>query len=97
MAAGITATVAAAAGMAFSPGPLTLGLTLLLFYVILIALIFGWLPRVTARRLAAELTEDPGACERHQRERRIQLLAAVLGFMVAIGAIFLDFLLPGGK
>ena len=93
MAAGITATVAAAAGMAFSPGPVSLGLTMLLFYITIIALIFGWLPRVTARRLAAELAEDPGALERHRRDRRIQLLAAVLGFLIAVGAVFWDFML----
>jgi hypothetical protein len=76
VAAASTATVAAAVGMALSPGPWSLLLTLLLFYVILIALIFGWLPRVTARRLAAELTEDPapssgtganGGCSSWQR------------------------------
>jgi len=97
VAAASTAIVAAAAGMAFSPGSMSFLLIYLLFCATLIALIFGWMPRVTARRLAAELTEDPGAFERHRRERRIQLLAAVLGFMVAIGAIFLDFLLSSGK
>ena len=97
IAAGITATVAATAGLAFSPGPLSLGLTLLLFYITIIALIFGWIPRVTARRMAAELAEDPGGFERHRRERRMQLLAAVLGFLLSVGAVFLDFMLSGGK
>jgi RNA polymerase sigma factor (sigma-70 family) len=97
VAAASSAIVAAAAGMAFSPGPMSFLLIYLLFCATLIALIFGWMPRVTARRLAAELTEDPGAFERHRRERRIQLLAAVLGFMAAIGAILLDILLSGGK
>lgn len=97
MAAASTATVAAAVGLAFSPGLWSLLLTLLLFYVILIALIFGWLPRVTARRLAAELAEDPGARERHRRERRMQLLAAVLGLFVAAGAILWAFMQSGGK
>jgi hypothetical protein len=83
--------------MAFSPGPLSLSLTLLLFYAVILALIFGWLPRVTARRLAAELTEDPGALERHRRDRRIQILAAVLGLIISIGAVFWAFLLSGGK
>ena len=95
VAAASTTTVAAAVGMAFSPGLLSFCLIFLLFYSIHIALIFGWLPRVTARRLAAELAEDPGARERHQREQRIQLLAAVLGFLIAVGAIFWDFLLSG--
>lgn len=97
MAAASIAAVAAAAGMTFSPGPLSLSLTLLLFYMVIIALIFGWLPRVTARRLAAELTEDPGALKRHRRDRRIQILAAVLGFLISIGAIFWAFLQSGGK
>ena len=97
IAAGITATVAAAAGLSFSPGPLSLGLTMLLFYSILMALIFGWLPRVTARRLAAELAEDSGALERHRRERRMQLLGAVLGFIFSVGAVFWAFLQSGGK
>jgi RNA polymerase sigma factor (sigma-70 family) len=81
VAAGSMATAAAAAGMAFSPDPLRLSLIFLLFYATLLALFFGWLPRVTARRLAAELAEDPGAFERHRRERRMQILAAVLGFL----------------
>lgn len=96
VAAACTTTVAATAGFTFNPGSLSLGLILSLFYIIFIVLIFGWLPRVTARRLAAELTEDPGAFERHQREQRIQFLAAVLGFLFSIGAVFLDFMLDGG-
>ena len=97
MAAGITATVAAAAGMAFRPDPLSLVLTFLLFYVILLALFFGWLPRVTARRLAAELAEDPAALERHRRERRMQILAAILGSLAGGGAVLWAILLSGGK
>lgn len=97
VAAASATTVAATAGLAFNPDPLSLVLTFLLFYIILIALFFGWLPRVTARRLAAELAEDPGAFERHRRERRIQLLAAVLGFIFGIGGVFWGFMLSGGK
>lgn len=92
-----TTAIATAAGMIFSPGPLSLSLTLLLYYIILIALLFRWLPRVTARRLAAELAENPGAFKRHRRDRRIQLLAAVLGLLIIIGAIFWAFLLADGK
>jgi RNA polymerase sigma factor (sigma-70 family) len=97
VAAASTATAAAAVGMAFSPGPISFVLIFVLFYIILIALIFGWLPRVTARRLAAELTEDPGAFERHRRERRIQLLAAFLGALAGGCGVLLDLLLSGGK
>lgn len=94
--AGSIATVAAAAGMAFSPDPVSLALTFLLFYVILLALIFGWVPRVTARRLAAELTEDPGAFERNRRERRMQILAAILGFLAGGCGVLWGILLSGG-
>jgi hypothetical protein len=83
--------------MAFNPDPVSLALTFLLFYVILLALIFGWLPRVTARRLAAELTKNPDAFERHRRERRMQILAAILGFLVGGGGVLLDILLSSGK
>ena len=31
----------------------------------------GWLPRIVARRLEAELREDPSAAVRHRRDRRI--------------------------
>jgi hypothetical protein len=91
VAVGSTTTVSVTAVLASDPSALTLGLMLLLFYTIFISLIFGWLPRVTARRLAAELAEDPGARERHQRARSMQLLAAVVGFFVSIGAIFWGF------
>ncbi len=97
IAAGCTATAAAAAGMDFSPDPVSLVLTFLLFSVILLALFFGWLPRVTARRLAAELTEDPGAFERHRRERRMQILAAILGFLAGGCGVVWGILLSGGK
>jgi RNA polymerase sigma factor (sigma-70 family) len=96
MAAGITTIVAAASALAFNPGPFSLLFILLLFYAVFIALIFGWMPRVTARRLAAELAEDPGALERHRRDRRMQLLAAFLGFMIAVGAIVWDLTQAGG-
>jgi len=97
LAAGSTATVAAAAGMAFSPNPVSLSLTFLLFYVILLALIFGWLPRVTARRLAAESIEDPDAVERHRRERRMQILAAILGFLAGGCGLLWGIMLSGGN
>ncbi len=97
MAAAIITTAAGAAGIAFSPNSASLVLTFLLFYATLLALLFGWLPRVTARRLAAELTEDPGAFKRHRRERRMQILAAILGLLTGGGAVLWAILLSGGR
>jgi RNA polymerase sigma factor (sigma-70 family) len=87
IAAGSLATITAAAGMAFSSEPVSLAVIFLLFYGTLLALIFGWIPRVIARRLAAELAENPGARERHRRERRIQILASILGFLAGGSAV----------
>jgi RNA polymerase sigma factor (sigma-70 family) len=95
--AGSLATAATATGMAFSPGPVSLALTFLLFYATLLVLIFGWLPRVTARRLAAERVEDPRAHERQRRERRLQFLAAILGFLAGGGAVVWGILQSGGS
>jgi RNA polymerase sigma factor (sigma-70 family) len=39
----------------------------------------GWLPRIVARRLEAELREDPTAAARHRRDRRLSVLGFVLG------------------
>lgn len=87
MAAASLAAIAASAGLAFSSSPVSVVLTFLLFYGTLLALIFGWLPRVTARRFAAELAEDPGAAERHRRERRWQIFGAIMGFLTGGGAV----------
>lgn len=81
------ATAATAAGLVFSSSALSAVLVFLLFYGTLLGLMFGWIPRVTARRLAAELAEDPGARKRHQRERRWQIFAAILGFLTGGGAL----------
>jgi RNA polymerase sigma factor (sigma-70 family) len=39
----------------------------------------GWLPRIVARRLEAELREDPSAAVRHRRDRRLSVLGFILG------------------
>jgi RNA polymerase sigma factor (sigma-70 family) len=62
----------------------------------LLALIFGWLPRVTARRRAAEIAADPAALRRYQRERRRQILIAVLA-LLATGALMIWPLLQRGS
>jgi RNA polymerase sigma factor (sigma-70 family) len=55
------------------------------FIVSLFALYQFWLPEIIARRLAAEMREDPArATARRTRERRIQLLGWTLG--IASGA-----------
>jgi RNA polymerase sigma factor (sigma-70 family) len=96
VAAGSLATAVAATGMTFSPGPVSLVFVFLLFYATLLALIFGWLPRVTARRLAAERAEDPGAGERQRRERRRQFLGALLGLLAGGGGVVWGILQMGG-
>lgn len=61
----------------------------------LLALIFGWLPRVTARRRAAEIAEDPAALHRYQRERRRQILIAILSLLVTGGLVIWTILQKG--
>lgn len=81
------AALAASAGMAFSPTPVSLVIIFLLFYGTLLALIYGWLPKVTARRLAAELAEDPRAAERHRRERLWRNFGAIMGLLIGGGVV----------
>ncbi len=85
--AGILLTLAAARGMYLTNDPWTLAFIFLAFYVGIIALIFLWIPRVTARRIATELAEDPTARQRHRRERRLQYFGALLGFLMGGGAV----------
>ena len=55
----------------------------------------GWLPRIVARRLEAELREDPSAAARHRRDRWLCLLGYVagavsggLGLLAGLGVIW---------
>src|SRR5690606_10421528 len=50
-------------------------------------LCFAFVPRVTARRKAAELLEDPTAAARHRHERRVALLGGVLGLVLGSAPI----------
>jgi hypothetical protein len=44
-----------------------------------------WIPRVTARRLEAEMAEDPvGTLERIRRKRRATILGFTLGTALAL-------------
>jgi RNA polymerase sigma factor (sigma-70 family) len=79
----IALTLAAAVGMSLSVhSPWGMGLTFLAFFAGLSALIFRWLPRVTARRLAAEIAEDPAAERQQRRIRRLQIVAAIVALLV---------------
>ena len=49
-------------------------------------LIYGWYPRIIARRLAAERAEDPGAAARQRRHKAVSVSAAVLGAAAALAA-----------
>ena len=55
----------------------------------------GWLPRIVARRLEAELREDPSAAARHRRDRWLCVLGYVagavsggLGLLAGLGVIW---------
>jgi RNA polymerase sigma factor (sigma-70 family) len=95
--AGILLTVAAAAGMVATNNPWLLAADFLTFYAALIWLIFQWIPKVTARRYAAELAEDPTAWQRHRRERRLQIFAAIFGFLFGGGAVVWAILQQSGQ
>ena len=60
--------------------------TFAVYYLALIALIFLWLPRVTARRFAAEERENPEAFRRRQRRDRWLSLVGALGGLLGGGA-----------
>jgi RNA polymerase sigma factor (sigma-70 family) len=52
------------------------------FIVTLMVMYLGWLPRILARRMAAEMREDPErALRRRVHERRMQLLGWTLGVL----------------
>ncbi|HEX4498565.1 MAG TPA: hypothetical protein VIE43_23005 [Thermoanaerobaculia bacterium] len=63
----------------------------------IVGLIFAWLPRVTARRRAAELAADPTAARRHQRERRFQIFGAVMGLLVGAALVIWAILQQSGR
>ncbi|HEY0969402.1 MAG TPA: hypothetical protein VGE02_00355, partial [Gemmatimonadales bacterium] len=54
------------------------------FVASLLGLCLGWLPRVTRRRMEAELREDPeGARRRHARDRRNAIIGATVGVVAS--------------
>lgn len=55
----------------------------LVFSVALTGSTLWWLPRISARRLAAEILEDPiHAPERHRRDRRSAFLSSAIGALI---------------
>ncbi len=94
---GIALVLAATLGMLSSThSRWGMGASVLGLYLGLIALIFGWLPRVTARRMSAEIAEDPEAWRRQRRERRRQILGA-LGALLVGGAVAVWAILQAGS
>lgn len=56
------------------------------FYALALTLLYSlWLPKITSRRKAAELREDPDAWRRHRRDRILGILGTVAG--VACGGM----------
>lgn len=86
VAASVAVTLAAGAGFILSSERWSVILTFSLYYVSLMALIFLWLPRVTRRRLAAELRENPEAARRRQRRDLWLSLFGAIGGLLAGGA-----------
>jgi Ca2+/Na+ antiporter len=94
---GILLTLAATAAMVSTGNPWVMGVIVLAFYCGIVGLIFAWLPRVTARRRAAELAADPTAARRHQRERRFQIFGAVMGLLVGAVLVIWAILQQSGR
>jgi hypothetical protein len=84
----IVLTLAAASALALSSGPRSLIVSFALFYVSLISLHIFWLPRIVARRLAAELAENPEAAGRRQRrDRWLSAFGAIAGLLAGGGGV----------
>jgi RNA polymerase sigma factor (sigma-70 family) len=62
----------------------------LLFSVVLTGSLLWWLPRISARRLAAEILEDPvHAPEQHRRDRRRAVLWSIIGQLLGWSTLFI--------
>jgi RNA polymerase sigma factor (sigma-70 family) len=84
----VVLTLAAATALALSTGPRSMIVSFALFYLSLISLHMFWLPRIVARRLAAELAEDPEAALRRQRrDRWLSVVGAVTGLLAGGGGV----------
>ena len=84
----IAVTLIGAAGLALSNSPRSMILAFAPFYLTLLSLHAFWLPRILRRRLEAELQEDPkGAALRHQRDRWLSVMGALLGLLGGGGGV----------
>jgi len=84
----IVLTLSAATALSLSAGARSLVLSFVLFYISLISLHLFWLPRIVARRLAAERAENPEAARRRQRrDRWWSLFGAVAGLLAGGGGV----------
>ena len=69
-------------GWALAPGALAQVAVFGAFIATLIVMYQGWLPRILARRFAAEMREDPArAARRRARERRAMVVGWTLGLL----------------
>jgi len=66
-----------------------------LFATSLYLLYFGWLPRITARRIAAELNEDPQAWRRHRKDRILSYVGFVAGTLTGGLGLILGLVMAG--
>ena len=71
-----------------SPEPLTATVAFVVMMGVFYVIHFHWLPRITARRHAAEIEEDPvGAAKQHAQNRRLAVLGCALGTLFGGAAI----------
>lgn len=92
-AAGSTIVLLFMSAIMFRPSPAVMALAFLAAFAGMCLLTMVYLPRVTARRKAAELRENPAAAQEHERERRKAALGAALGFILGGLPILLYWLL----
>ena len=81
-AAGTMLMVAFFVAVAFMPSPIVMTAVFLVVFTGMCLLTLVYLPRVTARRKAVELRQDPASIERQHREKRMAYLGAVAGLVL---------------
>lgn len=81
-------TTAFAAAMIIKPHPWTATIGFALMLLAFGIIHFAWLPRITARREAAELAEDPiGAADEHRKRRFYARLGMAIGTLCGASAV----------
>jgi RNA polymerase sigma factor (sigma-70 family) len=93
-AVGCVLVISMATGLAFAPSrPLWIPLVIFGAFIAGLGLLqFVWLPRILARRWAAERAEDEGAAARQRRERRLGFLGWLGGALVGGGGLLVGLL-----